>query len=286
MISLSGDTIHIWDLARNDRPILTQRVATINGLHASPFRDGILSLSGAFGISLLDVRTRTRGLLRPKVANHSESIVVKWSPYNSNWVASAHEDSKIRVWDIRSSQPFAELSGHSDIIQALEWSATNPNELISGCVDQTINIWDVTNSTFNYDTSKCKEKYFTQLERREDATMIPPEAIASARRRRALFTILEDPDDTVIDRTADGVKSYRQSASIIGLASIDVAQSGSEQEFCSISTDTTVSLHQMRSPGIGREPLKRMKPKKVNANYSGMIEAKNMETIGKCRTLL
>ncbi|KAK7203321.1 WD40-repeat-containing domain protein [Myxozyma melibiosi] len=291
LISLYGQTVHIWDLSRNDRPLLTQRVATINGLHASPFRDGILGLSGAFGIALLDVRTRTRGLLRPKIANHSESTAVKWSPYNSNWVASAHEDSKIRVWDIRASQPFAELAGHSDIINTLEWSATNPNELISGCADQTINVWDVTSTTFNYDTSKSKEKYFTKLERREDATLIPPEAVESARRRRALFTILEDPDDSAIDETAEGVKSYRQSASVIGLASVDVPSSSggaSNKEFCSISTDTTVSLHQMCARGSGMEPVKRVKSRKANAHhgFSGMIEARNMETVSRARTLL
>ncbi|KAK9491975.1 WD40-repeat-containing domain protein [Lipomyces doorenjongii] len=121
LVTLYGESLYLWDVTRNDRPMMSQRVATISGFHASPFRDGILALNGAFGIALLDVRTKSRGLLRPKIANHSESTAVKWSPYNSNWVASAHEDSKIRIWDIRAAQPFAELCGHSDIINAVSW---------------------------------------------------------------------------------------------------------------------------------------------------------------------
>ncbi|KAK9469872.1 WD40-repeat-containing domain protein [Lipomyces arxii] len=119
MFTLYGESVYLWDLSRSDRPLMTQRVGSCNGFHASPFRDGILSLSGAFGIALLDIRAKSRGLLRPKLANHSEATVVKWSPYNSNWVASAHEDSKLRIWDIRAAQPFAELTGHSDIINTV-----------------------------------------------------------------------------------------------------------------------------------------------------------------------
>ncbi|KAK9236495.1 WD40-repeat-containing domain protein [Lipomyces kononenkoae] len=119
LVTLCDESLYLWDLSRNDRPLMSQKIATVNGFHASPFRDGIVALHGAFGIALHDVRTKSRGLLRPKVANHSESTAVKWSPYNSNWVASAHEDSRIRVWDIRAAQPFAELCGHSDIINTV-----------------------------------------------------------------------------------------------------------------------------------------------------------------------
>ncbi|KAJ8097406.1 WD40-repeat-containing domain protein [Lipomyces tetrasporus] len=244
LITLYGESLYLWDLTRSDRPMMSQGVATINGFHASPFRDGILALNGAFGIALLDVRTKGRGLLRPKTANHWESTAVKWSPYNSNWVASAHEDSKVRVWDIRAAQPFAELYGHSDIINALEWSATNPNELISGSYDQNINIWNVTNESFAYDAHKSKEKYFSTLEKRDDATIIAPDAIKSTRRRRALFTILEDPDDSVVGESTEGVKSYRQRSSVLNLASVDVTRHG--KEFCSINTDGTIALHQMK----------------------------------------
>ncbi|KAK9448382.1 WD40-repeat-containing domain protein [Limtongia smithiae] len=119
IVSLYGESLFMWDVSRNDTPILSQKISSLTNFHASPFRDGIMSLAGAFGIALLDVRSSNPGLLRPKIANSSESTVVKWSPSNSNWVASAHEDSKIRVWDIRGAQPFAELSGHSDIINSV-----------------------------------------------------------------------------------------------------------------------------------------------------------------------
>ncbi|KAK9369261.1 WD40-repeat-containing domain protein [Lipomyces kononenkoae] len=119
LLTLYGESLYLWDMSRNDRPLMSQKIDTVNGFHSSPFRDGIVALNGAFGIALYDVRTKSRGLLRPKIANHSDATAVKWSPYNSNWVASAHEDSKIRVWDIRAAQPFAELYGHSDIINAV-----------------------------------------------------------------------------------------------------------------------------------------------------------------------
>ncbi|KAK9480409.1 WD40-repeat-containing domain protein [Lipomyces japonicus] len=259
LLSLYGDSIFLWDLSRghsnvnynnnHNRPIFHQRISSINSFHASPFRDGILSLAGASGISLMDVRSKSRGLLRPKVANHWESTVVKWSPYNSNWIASAHEDSKIRIWDIRAAQPFAELTAHADIINSLDWSASNQNELISGSADQCINIWDVTTESFAYDSAKSKEKYFSKIERAHSATINKPNVMensSSLCRRRGLFTILEDPDNAESLRrstTGDpvaGVKSYKQPGTVLQVAAID----SSRNEFCSINTECQIALHQ------------------------------------------
>ncbi|KAK9463911.1 WD40-repeat-containing domain protein [Lipomyces oligophaga] len=282
LLSLYGDTVYVWDATRNDRPLLTQKVATATTFHSSPFRDGIVSLSGAFGISLLDVRCRNRGLLRPKTANHSESTAVRWSPYNSNWVASAHEDSKIRVWDIRASKPFAELSGHLDIINSLEWSASDPNELMSGSTDQTINVWDVSRSSFAYDPSRSKEKYFSNFEsKKDDATVISPEH--SSRRRRALFTILEDPTNVTADEKADGVCSYRQSSAVLGLSSLDTCADG--KSFSSITTDCQVGLHQVRKPAL-RDPVKQFNNgRKENDFRGGMILAQPLGPTSSYSTL-
>ncbi|KAK9368877.1 hypothetical protein V1509DRAFT_621750 [Lipomyces kononenkoae] len=40
--------LYLWDISRNDRPLMSQKIDTVNGVHSSPFRDGIVALNGAF----------------------------------------------------------------------------------------------------------------------------------------------------------------------------------------------------------------------------------------------
>ncbi len=56
--------------------------------------------------------------------------------------ASAGEDKKIKVWDLRSGLLFKELKGHTDIVHALCFD-NHSEVLCSGGLDNTVKFWDI-----------------------------------------------------------------------------------------------------------------------------------------------
>ncbi|MFN2456435.1 MAG: WD40 repeat domain-containing protein, partial [Pyrinomonadaceae bacterium] len=57
-------------------------------------------------------------------------------------LASASDDSTIRLWDVRSGQPRGTLTGHTKSVDSVAFSRDG-RMLASGSVDETVRLWDV-----------------------------------------------------------------------------------------------------------------------------------------------
>lgn len=59
-------------------------------------------------------------------------------------VASTHDDSTVRLWDIASSTEIATFRGHNERVNTIAFSPDS-KILVSGSNDNTINLWDIVN---------------------------------------------------------------------------------------------------------------------------------------------
>lgn len=76
---------------------------------------------------------------------------IRWNPFIPYWVATAGEDSIIRVWDIRMERsPVRELSNHLNSVNSISWSPTNCDILVSGGSDRRYNIWNLRSAPYYY----------------------------------------------------------------------------------------------------------------------------------------
>ncbi|KAK4441549.1 WD repeat-containing protein WDS [Sesamum alatum] len=60
---------------------------------------------------------------------------------NSMFIASGSEDSKVYIWNRRSSNPIEILSGHLMTVNCVSWNPRRPEMLASASDDNTIRIW-------------------------------------------------------------------------------------------------------------------------------------------------
>ncbi|XP_022851578.1 WD repeat-containing protein WDS homolog isoform X2 [Olea europaea var. sylvestris] len=61
--------------------------------------------------------------------------------FNSLFIASGSEDSKVYIWNRRYSSPIEVLSGHLNTVNCVSWNPRKPQMLASASDDQTIRIW-------------------------------------------------------------------------------------------------------------------------------------------------
>jgi WD40 repeat protein/DNA-binding SARP family transcriptional activator/energy-coupling factor transporter ATP-binding protein EcfA2 len=62
-----------------------------------------------------------------------------WSP-DGRWIATAGDDTDVRIWDARTGKGRSTLFGHSANVVSLEWSPDSRN-LASGALDGTARVW-------------------------------------------------------------------------------------------------------------------------------------------------
>ena len=68
-------------------------------------------------------------------------FTVAFSP-DGNYLCSAGEDRKIKLWDLRSGVLFKEFKGHTDIVHSLHFD-NNSEVLCSSDLDKSVKFWDV-----------------------------------------------------------------------------------------------------------------------------------------------
>lgn len=87
-----------------------------------------------------------------KVSGHSGPVLdIKWNPFNDNIIASASEDSTVKLWYIPDGglntdlkEPLIHLLGHRRRVGLVEWHPTAENILVSAGYDHLIFVWDIT----------------------------------------------------------------------------------------------------------------------------------------------
>ena len=57
------------------------------------------------------------------------------------WLATAGEDTTIRIWDLKSKQLARTLRGHMSVVMSLAFSPDG-QRLASGSRDHTVKLWD------------------------------------------------------------------------------------------------------------------------------------------------
>lgn len=157
VVSMFSEHLFMWDPARGDKPIIIQRTRHARSHHISPKRNGIVALATDRGISIMDLRYKNPSALAPPHENDGYVSLVKWSSLDENRVASVHDQTVMKIWDIRTGSPLVTLEGHYDRINSIEWSLTSTNEFYSASSDGTVRLWDI---------NKCSENARIPLKKR------------------------------------------------------------------------------------------------------------------------
>ncbi len=62
---------------------------------------------------------------------------------HGRWIASAGEDSVVKIWDSRTGKEVATFRGHTGLVTTLAFSPDG-KRLYSGSRDTTVMVWDLT----------------------------------------------------------------------------------------------------------------------------------------------
>lgn len=87
----------------------------------------------------------------PIVSGHSAAVLdFEWNPFHDEILASASEDSTIKIWGIPEggltqtlTDPLVDLAGHSKKVTLLRFHPTANNVLASVGADYSVKLWDI-----------------------------------------------------------------------------------------------------------------------------------------------
>jgi coronin-1B/1C/6 len=132
---------------------------------AKYFAVGMAGGGGPVYVNRLDRPGRFEVDRCPYVHGHTGAVLdFDWNPFDDSMMATASDDTKIKIWQIPEDweptdesgngkagtdlcESSAELSGHRKKVTLLRYHPTASNTLLSASGDYTIKLWDVENST-------------------------------------------------------------------------------------------------------------------------------------------
>ncbi|KAI9009430.1 WD40-repeat-containing domain protein [Gaertneriomyces semiglobifer] len=76
----------------------------------------------------------------------ARTFTVLYSPTLPHILASASDDTDVRIWHTKHAQCMTVLKGHRDKVRGLAWCTELPAVLVSGGWDSVIRIWDIRTS--------------------------------------------------------------------------------------------------------------------------------------------
>jgi WD40 repeat protein len=133
----AGDYVSVLDI---DSGRETSRLPTIeSGVRSLAFSpDGRVLAGGWLSVSLWDL---TRPAEHPVVLPHARVHSVAFSPDGAT-LATASQDSSVKLWDVATLQAVATLAGHTDAVHSIVFDPDG-GALASGSGDHTIKLWDI-----------------------------------------------------------------------------------------------------------------------------------------------
>ncbi|KAJ3231068.1 hypothetical protein HDU81_004058 [Chytriomyces hyalinus] len=154
-LALEGRKVFIWDI--EGQKVVASEMTSFDQLMCaswSPHQPygSLMAVSGVdHHLSVLDARLMGMDTDKSVVwkverahggKSHAAITAVKFNPFIPHWLASAGEDSVVRLWDLRYlKNPAAKIEGHYQGLQSMAWSTTHGEILMTGSNDCTARAW-------------------------------------------------------------------------------------------------------------------------------------------------
>lgn len=162
--------VHIYDLTASVRAVADQRsintytaqkvepkpIFTFGGhliegfaLDWSRLRHGSLASGDCKkNIHIWTMRASDWNVDQHPLVGHENSVEdIKWSPEDSDVLASCSVDKSIRVWDLRQQSAsrcvIKVLDSHKSDVNVMDWNTVTKNLIVSGGDDGVVKVWDL-----------------------------------------------------------------------------------------------------------------------------------------------
>jgi WD40 repeat protein len=135
--------IKLWDL--NDGLLLQSIEEPSRSIDISQDGSRLISVSSGndASVKLWKLSNSTLSFLQTIGGFIGRVLDISISP-DSKTIASGHEDTKVRLWDIETSSTIQVLGGHEDIVTGVDFSSDG-KELVTASSHGVINLWDLEN---------------------------------------------------------------------------------------------------------------------------------------------